>query len=182
MNLEKMLKPAAIGGILLGVLSLLPVLECACCAWMIGGGVLAAYLYVKKSSTAVTLGEGAILGILTGIIGTIVIAIFQIPLFLMSPENSREFADLLLQRMEQMPWYSEENQEAFFEFTSREGFVKILYIASVGGYLVVDCLLAMLGGPLGVAIFEKRKPGYPSAQDPENEPPSTLLPPPPPDE
>ncbi len=39
--------PALLGGLFIGMLSALPIVSvgnCCCCLWMIGGGVLAAYL------------------------------------------------------------------------------------------------------------------------------------------
>lgn len=179
MNAENMLKPAAIGGVLLGILSALPFLNCACCAWIIGGGVLAAYLFVKESPVVVTLGQGVALGFLAGVIGSVVYAIFSIPILMMSAEGSRGLAEQLQQVMDQVPGFPQESREALTELTSREGFTTILYITTLGVQLVFNCLLAMLGGALGVAIFEKRKPGPPSSEAAGNEPPPTLPPPPP---
>ncbi len=173
MNGENIWKPAIIGGILLGVLSSIPYLNCACCAWIIGGGLLASYLFVKESPFAVTLGRGVSLGFLTGVIGTVVVALFSIPLILMSPEGSRGAAEQIRQMMEQMPGFPAESREALNELISRDGFLTIIYISSMVFQLVVNCLLAMLGGALGVALFEKRKPG-----DAGSRPPDTLPPPP----
>ncbi len=176
MNNQNMLKPAAIGGILLGVLSSLPVINCACCIWMIGGGLLAAYLYIKESAVIVTLGRGVLLGLFAGIIGTIVYALFQIPMLLMSPEGGMELVERLLGQMDRWPGFTPENRKEFTELASRDGFIAILYTASLIGQLVVNCVLAPLGGALGVALFEKRKAGE-QARDPQDTlppmPPST---------
>src|SRR6059036_1044136 len=78
-----MLKAALIGGVALGILSVIPLLNmvnCFCCAWVIGGGILAANLYVKGSIEAVTLGRGLVLGLLTGAIGGVVETLFSTPL------------------------------------------------------------------------------------------------------
>jgi hypothetical protein len=179
MNLEKMWKPAAIGGILLGVLSSLPPFSCACCVWMIGGGFLAAFLYVKKSAVVVTLGQGVLLGFIAGVIGTIILALIQIPQFLMSSEGGQGIAEQIQQIMEQMPGFTEENRESLMELFSREGFVSTLYVITIAVQLVINCLLAMLGGALGVALFEKRKPQGPFSQESGSEPPSSLPPLPP---
>lgn len=180
MNLENMWKPAAVGGLLLGILSSLPFISCACCVWVIGGGALAAYLYVKEAPAMVTLGHGVYLGLLAGIIGSVIIGLFQIPLLFMSPEGSREIFEQVRQTMDKIPGYPEEYRESFMELSSREGFISFFYILSMGLQLVLNCLLAMLGGALGVAIFEKRQPGDPIAKLPGDEPPATLPPPPPP--
>jgi hypothetical protein len=179
MNLEKMWKPAAIGGILLGVLSSIPPLNCACCIWILGGGFLAAYLYVKESSVVVTLGQGVLLGFIAGVIGTIIYALIQIPLFLLSSEGGQGLAEQIQQIMEQFPGFTEENQKSLTELTSHEGFISVLYVMSIAVWLVINCLLAMLGGALGVALFEKRKPQDPFTQESGGEPPSSLPPLPP---
>ena len=182
MNGPNMWKPAAIGGILLGVLSSVPLVSCACCAWIIGGGILAAYLYVKESPAVVTLGQGVFVGFLAGVIGTVVFALFSIPLLLMSSEGRMEFAAQFQKITDLMPgFFPPESRKAFIDLTSRQGFGAILYIMTMGVQFLGDCLLASLGGALGVAIFEKRKPGGPSSQAPVNEPPEALPPPPPPD-
>src|SRR5512136_504093 len=96
MDQEAMLKPALIGGVLLGVLSATPIVSaanCICCAWVIGGGVFAAYLFVKESPRAVTLGKGVALGLLAGIIGAVVDTLFSIPLHLALRGLGSGFAD-----------------------------------------------------------------------------------------
>lgn len=171
MNRDNIWKPAIIGGILLGVLSSLPLLNCGCCAWVIGGGFLAAYLYVKESPLVVSLGQGAILGLLAGAIGTVVIALFTIPLILLSPEGTGGIAEQIQQVMDQIPGFPDESRESMAELASQEGFLKIVLITSIFAQLVFNCLFAMLGGALGVAIFEKRKTGGTSPQTPEIPPP-----------
>jgi len=175
MNMENKWKPAIIGGILLGVLSSLPLLNCGCCAWIIGGGFLAAYLYVKESPLVVTLGQGAILGLLAGVIGTVVMTLFTIPMMLLSPEGTAGIAEQIQQVMDQIPGFPEESRKSMAELASQEDFLQIVLITSIFAQLVFNCLFAMLGGALGVAIFEKRKTGDASPQTPE-------IPAPPPEE
>jgi len=176
MNGPNIWKPAFIGGILLGVLSSLPYLNCACCIWVIGGGLLAAYLYVKESAFAVTLGRGVMLGFLTGVVGTAVAALFSIPLVLMSSGGSQGIAEQIRQVMDQLPGFPPESREAMDELMDREGFLPFLFMVSIFSQLVVNSLLAMIGGALGVALFEKRKRDESAAGSSE-----TLPPPPPPD-
>lgn len=174
-----MLKPAFIGGILLGVLS--AIINCGCCIWIIGGGMLAAYFYVRQSPVMVTLGQGVLLGLYAGIVGSVVFALFLIPLLLMSSDSSAKFVEQLTSLMEQMPFYTEDYRKEFMEMTSREGFVAFLYFFTVIAQSFINCILAMLGGTLGVAIFEKRKISGPE-QDPSSGKPPSILPPPPPPE
>jgi hypothetical protein len=65
------LQPAILGGIFMGILSALPYVEWGncCCLWVIGGGALGAYLMQQDSPAPVTLGDGALVGMFTGLIG-----------------------------------------------------------------------------------------------------------------
>jgi hypothetical protein len=183
MNEERMLKPAVIGGVLLGILSSLPVISlfnCFCCAWVIGGGIFAAYLYVKDSPIAVTLGRGVAIGLLAGIIGTVVGALFSVPLQLLMDKAGVGVMEQVKQMLEQMPNLPPEIRDRLSALTSRSGFNIILYVIHTLLMLIINGLMAMLGGTIGVAIFEKRKPGDTSIRPPSYEPPANLPPPPPP--
>ena len=57
------LQPAFYGGLLIGVLSALPIVSagnCCCCLWVVAGGMLAVYLRQQNSPYAVTSAEGAL--------------------------------------------------------------------------------------------------------------------------
>ena len=77
------LKPALIGGAVIGILSVIPLVSTCCCLWAILGGLLASYLYVKNSPTPVTVGEGAIVGALAGVVGAIIAFVIGIPISLL---------------------------------------------------------------------------------------------------
>jgi hypothetical protein len=182
MNEERMLKPALVGGVLLGILSSLPVVNlfnCFCCAWVICGGVLASYLYVKDSPVPVTLGRGALVGLLAGIFGTIVSALFSIPLSLLLKRAGMGTTDQLRQALAQVPNLPPETREMLRTVFARESMDVFFFVLGTVFMLVTYCLVAMLGGTIGVAIFEKRKPHTEPVTIPE--PPATLPPPPPPD-
>jgi hypothetical protein len=173
MNEERMLKPALIGGVALGVLSSLPVANCLCCFWVIAGGVLAAYLYVKDAQVPVRLGRGVALGLLTGLIGAIVMAVFSIPLhMLLSPGVG--MLEQLRESMGQVPNMPPETRRMMEELFAHGS---IFYVLSLIFTLCFCSLFGMAGGAIGVAIFEKRKPG--AAAPPSYQPPADGTPPPP---
>lgn len=182
MNYEGMLKPALIAGVLLGILSTVPYLSFCCCIWSIGGGVLAAYLYVKDSPIAVTLGCGVVLGLLTGIIGTVVDTLFSIPILVMSDAGT-DFLEYFQRFLDGRPNLPAETRDAFQSMLAWEGIIPVLFIMSAFFNLVTYSLVAMLGGTIGVALFEKRPPGSdrPDAST-AYQPPATLPPPPPPEQ
>src|SRR3954462_12604598 len=77
------LKPAIIGGVFIGLLSVIPFVNWVnfcCCLWAILGGVLASYLYIKNSPTPASPGDGAILGVLAGAVGAVIAVVIGIPL------------------------------------------------------------------------------------------------------
>ncbi|MDH4197957.1 MAG: hypothetical protein OEW05_11145, partial [Candidatus Aminicenantes bacterium] len=63
--------PALIGGVVAGVLSGIPFLNCLCCLWIIGGAMLAAHLLARESPVSLTAGDGAVVGVLTGIFAAV---------------------------------------------------------------------------------------------------------------
>jgi hypothetical protein len=175
MNEERLFKPALTGGVLLGILSSLPLVNCLCCVWVIAGGILAAHLYVRQSSVSVTLGRGVSLGLLTGFIGALVIALFSIPLqMLVSPGSG--LVEQMRQSIHQFPNVPPETRRMFEDLSAHAG---IIYAFGFIFMLGFCCLFGMAGGAIGVAIFEKRRPGGSDAP-PSYHPPEVLPPPPPP--
>jgi hypothetical protein len=178
-----MLKPALIGGVLLGILSSLPWINyfnCICCAWVILGSIAAARLYVKDSSVPVTLGRGVALGLLTGLIGTIVSALFSIPLFLLASRGGAGVMEQMKEALDQVPNIPPQTREAIESLASQGGINAIFYVVGFVFMLMVNCIVAMIGGAIGVAIFEKRKSGAGPSDTPQYPPPPADLPPPPP--
>jgi hypothetical protein len=176
MHEERLFKPALIGGVLLGILSSLPLVNCLCCVWVIAGGILAAHLYVKQSPVSVTLGRGVSLGLLTGCIGTLVIALFSIPLqMLMTPGGG--LVEQIRQSMNQLPNVPAETRQLFEELSTHAG---IIYAFGFIFMLGFCSLFGMVGGAIGVALFEKRKSGNSDAPTPPYHPPEVVPPPPPP--
>jgi hypothetical protein len=183
MNEGKMLRPALTGGVLLGILSVLPgvsIFNCVCCAWVIGGGLLAAYLYVKDSPAPVTLGRGVVLGLLTGVIGAIVSALFAIPLSLLMNKSGASPMEQIKQSLEQLPNLPPESRAILQNLSSRGDLFIWLMVFSLIFMIVIYGLFGMVGGAVGVALFEKRTTAAPPENTLPYQPP-TDLPPPPPD-
>jgi hypothetical protein len=169
-----MLKPALIGGVLLGILSALPLIgafNCFCCAWVIGGGMLAAHQYVKASPTGVTLGTGVGLGLLTGAIGAVVETLFSIPVHIALRGIGSTLAEQFRNLIDQIPNMPSESKEALRALMAGGG-LSVAFILLTGLLtLVVFSIMGMMGGALGVAVFEKRKPGEPPVHQPPVPPP-----------
>ncbi len=79
-------QPALIGGVVLGVLSALPIVSvgnACCCLWVVAGGVIAAYLFQQNQHRPITPADGALVGLLAGLIGAVVARAISIPIDLM---------------------------------------------------------------------------------------------------
>jgi hypothetical protein len=177
MNDEGMRKPALTGGVLLGVLSSIPILSmlnCACCAWVIAGGLLASYLYVKASPVPVTLGRGVALGLWTGVVGTVVNALFMIPIHFLFSRMS--LMEQVRQVLDQIPDVPPQTREMFRNLAAQGNMDIIIIVVALVTTLIINCLFAMLGGTIGVAVFEKRKKGG-GPPDPSSYQPPVQLPP-----
>jgi hypothetical protein len=137
-------KPALLGGLIVGVLSAIPLLNYCCCIWGIGGGILAGFLYIKSAPIPVKVGEGAVIGVLTGIVGAVLYFIIGVPLaYFISGANLEE----TLARMNvQLP-------------ANISGLLLFALSGLIGG-LILLCL-SVIGGLISVPIFEKRKDGPP---------------------
>ena len=87
------LKPAIIGGVVIGLLSIIPIVNLGnicCCLWAILGGLLATYLYVKNSPLPASPGDGAILGAIAGAVGGLIVIILGIPISIVAGGITRE--------------------------------------------------------------------------------------------
>lgn len=148
------LKPALIGGIVLGILSVIPFVSAVnlcCCLWAILGGMLASNLYVKSSPTPVKAGDGAALGAIAGAVGAVISVILGIPIDLAMGPIMRRMIVSLLQNVDPR---QAEMLRAQWEASSSDVASIIIQALVVAALLFV---FAIVGGLIGVAIFEKRK-------------------------
>ena len=149
-------KPALIGGVLLGVLSVIPfvnALNICCCLWAILGGMLASYLYVKNSPVPATPGDGAIVGAIAGAIGAVISIILGIPIsYAMGPT----MRNLMLSLMENMDRQQAEMMRQQLEM-SGDSIAAVVINALILAFLLF--VFSIIGGLIGTALFEKRKGG-----------------------
>src|ERR1044071_2692127 len=149
------LKPAIIGGVILGVLSAIPAVNTCCCIWALVGGIIAANIYIKASPNPVTPGDGAVVGAMSVVVG--------IPLYLIFGAAMMSMMGGLMQNAD--PSQAAQFQEAMAASGGATFFnaIKSALLTSV-----VAVIFSAVGGLLGVAIFEKRKggPGVPPPPPP----------------
>ena len=102
---QALLQPVLFGGLFMGVLSALPIISIGncCCLWVTGGGVVTAYLTQHGRSDSIQLGEGAVGGFLSGIVGAVVYAVLALPIQLVTAPLQRGMLDGLLESAADVP-------------------------------------------------------------------------------
>jgi hypothetical protein len=152
-------QPALLGGVAIGVLSALPVINVAncCCAWILFGGAIAAYVMQQNHPEPIQIGDGAIAGLLAGVVGALVWLIVSIPINIALAPISRDMAQRMLATASELP----PELRTIFEGASTGGAVGIGTILFFFVMLVVSTLFGMLGGIFGALMFRKSAPTLP---------------------
>ena len=161
MNASKT-QPALVGGLVLGVLSALPIVSAGncCCLWVVGGGVVAAYILQQNQAAPITPGDGALAGLLAGVVGAFVYLVLSIPITMIVAPMERLVMLRLIESTSNMPPEFREYARSFVGGGIRVviGFMLMLSLGS---------FFATLGGLVGAVAF--RKPA-PSGVAPHGEP------------
>ena len=147
------LQPALLGGVTIGVLSALPVINLAncCCAWVLFGGALSAYLMQQNHPEPIQSGDGAIVGLLAGIIGAFVWVIVSVPIsMLMAPFQSEMASRMMRDAADMAP-----ELRGIVENMAGAPVIGIGLIFGFFAMLLVSSLFAMLGGLFGALMFRK---------------------------
>jgi hypothetical protein len=170
------LVPALMGGLFLGILSVLPYVGAVngcCCLWVVLGGVLAAWTMQQNHPAQITLLDGALVGFLAGAIGFIVMMLASVPLSLMQGDLMEGFTEGFRRSQETMTPDVREMMDQL-----GPGVIIVMAAAVMFGASLV---FATIGGLVGAAIFRRSAPP-PSAPPPPVPafPPSWMPPPPPP--
>lgn len=161
---SSVLQPAFLAGLVIGVLSGLPVVSvgnCCCCLWVVSGGALAAYLLQQSTTRAITVAEGMFVGLIAGVLGAVIGApISWISQALMG--NIVDNAALIDRIMENAGNIPPEMREAI-ERAKAGGFAAGaagvgMAIIGLLVSLVVYSIFATLGGLVGALLFKKEPP------------------------
>jgi hypothetical protein len=150
------IRSAALGGVFIGVLSALPIVNfgnCCCCLWVVSGGALASYLEVQQKNRTVTGGEGAAIGALAGVVGAFVWLVLALVLAVVLGPIQRAFLEQFLTNAREMPPEVRE----FFE-NMREGGGAFSYVLNFFLHMTVGTVMAAVGGLLSAAYFKKEVP------------------------
>ncbi len=152
-------QPALIGGLVIGVLSALPIIAAGnycCCLWIVGGGVLAAYLLQQNSIEPITQGDAAVTGLMAGLIGAGVYLVISIPITFLIAPMQRQVLDRILDNANGVP-------PEFREFMSRSVAGPLAIVIGFLTHLVLGAVFATIGGLLGAVFFRKALPPAPDS-------------------
>lgn len=151
------LQPALLGGVAIGMLSALPVVNVAncCCLWIVGGGALAAHLMQHDHPRPITAADGALVGLLSGLFGALVWLVVSVPLqALLGPLQAQLFERALEGARDLPPeargWLDGVQPTSGLGLATAIGFIVML---------VTGVPFGALGGALGAVLF--RKPDVP---------------------
>ncbi len=172
-------RSAIIGGLVIGAVSGIPLISlvnCCCCAGILGGGVLAYYLYREEHTEGmapIESSDALILGIMAGVIGAFVQAAIHglILLFFAGAQEQlmRSLMEKLVDRLERSGGFPSDAidqmrdsiENSMKESTTMWGFMLNLFMS-----LIIYPIFAMLGGLLGYGIFRSKRQQPPQPAPP----------------
>ena len=151
-----MFQAALLGGVFIGVLSALPIVNVAncCCLWIMGGGFLATYLAPQHPDRSVSPGQGAVLGLLAGMFGAGVWLIaFPAVDLVVGPVEQRMVAAMLDRSVDMPPEVRE-----MFETLGARSSSPLRYVVGFLFQLFAGMIFSTVGGLLGAIVFRRDVP------------------------
>ena len=160
------MQPALLGGLFIGVLSALPIVNLCncCCVWVVGGGALAAYLHQQQQPGPLTVSQGARAGLLAGVVAAFVWLVASQALEVVISPIQERLASEVLRGARDLPPEVREWLERSREGSTLGGYIFGFLLMLIGGSAV-----AAVGGAAGAAYFRNDVP--PALGGPINPPP-----------
>ena len=154
-------QPALIGGLVMGVLSALPLISAGnvcCCLWVVSGGLVAAYLLQQNQPTPITPADGALVGLLAGLAGAVVQVVVSIPITLLVGPMERAMVQRILDMAGAMPPDVRDTFERYGRDATAGGLFILGRILAFVLWLFIGAIFSTLGGLIGAAVFKKNLP------------------------
>lgn len=159
-------KPALIGGAIVGLASVMPILQMgnACfCLWAWVGGAAAAKFLVDGSPRALASSDGAKVGLLAGLFGALIFFVIETPLMIWQMGKLLESAANIVRDPQAIEMYHKIGESRL---------LSVLFAVFITGLsAILTCGFTVLGGMVGVKLFEKRAnqtPPPPQWQPPQS--------------
>jgi len=147
----------------MGVLSALPIIYAGnfcCCLWIVCGGMTAAYVFQQNQALPIAAGDGALAGLLAGLVGAAVQLVLSIPIDILFGPMERAMALHLIDRAGNMPFEWRDMVEHYARRSAEAsiGLIVIRRIVAFMVMIVVGSVFSTIGGLLGAVIFRKPLP------------------------
>ena len=155
MNGNMMLKPALLGGLVMGVLSALPGVSlgnCCCCAWLVTGGLVAAYALQSGTPQPITMGDGALVGLLAGLFGAVVNLVVSIPMNILTGPFQQRLFQRIAEAQPDLP-------DNVRQMVDSMGIGAVSVAGAIMAFfmmLILGAIFSSLGGLLGAFFFKKK--------------------------
>ncbi len=146
-------QPALFGGLLIGVLSSVPLLSglnLCCCLWVVCGGVLTTYLLQQRTPGPVTTSDAMLMGVVAGLIGAVITIMVNAAFLSVTGPLLQERMREAMDRPEMTP----EMRQFFERFMTGSGLILFQAILCIPLFAI----FGMLGALLGTAFFKKKTP------------------------
>ena len=164
-------RSAMLGGLAIGLISGIPVISlvnCCCCAGILGGGVLTFYLYRQEHTEGMLpleASDGLILGIMAGVAGAFVQAIIHGFLIILFAGFQEQFMRNVMEKIidalaknggipsDALDQMRDQIENSMKQSNTMWGVMLNLFMS-----LILYPIFAMLGGLLGYGIFRPKNP------------------------
>jgi hypothetical protein len=154
-------QPALIGGLVMGVLSALPFVSLGnfcCCLWVVSGGLVAAYVLQANNAAPITPSDGAMVGLLAGIVGAAVHLVLSVPIDLVMAPFERTMA----QRILEMTGNAEmRDMVERYSQTGPAGGIALIIVKRIVGFVFMafaGAIFSTVGGVIGSMVVRKADP------------------------
>jgi hypothetical protein len=159
-----MLKPTLIGGAVFGLAGALPfisALNLCCCALVMGGGFLAAFLYSKdcaSSGVEFRAGNGALVGLVAGLFYALTTTIVSGVVNLVMGASISE----MIEQAEEMGAEIPEEAAPLIDFLTETNLL-VLVLLGFFFWLLISAVFSTIGGLIGGAVFKVAPPAPPTS-------------------
>lgn len=157
--------PVLIGGAAMTATTVVPVLNminCICCAGIMGGAVLATFMFKKNfpDDMPFTVGDGAVIGVLSGLVGAVLNALITVLMLGassagMSVEFDQKFDEIIrqLEAQGQDPHVVSQIRDFFVQVADS---ALLLFFLILAASIFIFAVFGVLGGLIGGSIFRTR--------------------------
>jgi hypothetical protein len=151
-------QPALTGGMFLGVLSSVPFISagnCFFCMWVLLGGGIATIMLIRQRPSGITYGDGAFVGVLSGLVGAVIGTLLQMSFRAMASGLFESQQQQLEQMLNQI---GAEGPMRDWILRAMSGEISTITVTfTFFANVIAYSLFAMIGGILTIALLNKKK-------------------------